>query len=123
LCELDSRPRLYFSLLASSLLAVLLYFQISGSGLTIAWGVEGIALLAAGFPLRDRVLRLSGIALLMFCILKLFLFDLRHLETLPRILSFMVLGLILVAVSWVYTRFRDVLMAQVLDLPRKGEGQ
>ena len=122
LCDLDGRPRLYFSLLASSLLAVLLYFQISGSHLTIAWGVEGIALLAAGFPLRDRVLRLSGIALLMFCILKLFFFDLRHLETLPRILSFMVLGLILVAVSWVYTRFRDVLMGQVLDLPHKGGG-
>ena len=122
LCDLDSRPRLYFSVLASSLLAVLLYFQISGSHLTIAWGVEGIALLAAGFPLRDRVLRLSGIALLMFCILKLFFFDLRHLETLPRILSFMVLGLILVAVSWVYTRFRDVLMGQVLDLPHKAGG-
>jgi len=33
--------------------------------------------------------------------------DLRHLETLPRILSFFVLGLLLVGVSWIYTRFRD----------------
>jgi uncharacterized membrane protein len=32
---------------------------------------------------------------------------LRNLETLPRIVSFIVLGLLLVAVSWVYTRFRD----------------
>jgi hypothetical protein len=110
LSGLDGRPRLYYSLLASSLLAVLLYDQVSGSLLTVAWGVEAIALLAAGFPLRDRVLRLSGMALLMSCILKLFLWDLRHLETLPRILSFMVLGLILVAVSWVYTRFKEVLL-------------
>jgi uncharacterized membrane protein len=63
--------------------------------------------LASGFPLRDRVLRLSGLALLLACILKLFVWDLRHLETLPRILSFLVLGLFLVAVSWIYTRFRE----------------
>ena len=29
------------------------------------------------------------------------------LETINRILSFIVLGLILVGVSWMYTRFRD----------------
>jgi uncharacterized membrane protein len=69
--------------------------------------MEGVALLASGFPLRDRVLRLSGLALLLACILKLFVWDLRHLETLPRILSFLVLGLLLVAVSWIYTRFRE----------------
>jgi hypothetical protein len=101
------RPRLYYSLLATTLLAALLYYQVSGSLRTVAWGVEGVALLVSGFPLRDRVLRLSGLALLLACILKLFVWDLRHLETLPRILSFLVLGLLLVAVSWIYTRFRD----------------
>jgi hypothetical protein len=102
-----SRSRAYFSLLASTLLAMLLYFQVSGSLLTVAWGIQGMALLAAGFPLRDRLLRLSGMAMLAACMLKLFGWDLRHLETLPRIISFLVLGLILVGVSWIYTRFRD----------------
>ncbi len=102
-----SRPRIYFSLLASVLAAALLYYRVSGSLLTVAWGMEGVALLSSGFPLRDRVPRLSGLALLVFCILKLFVWDLRHLETLPRILSFLVLGMILVAVSWIYTRFRE----------------
>jgi hypothetical protein len=101
------RPRLYYSLLATTLLAALLYYRVSGSLRTVAWGMEGVALLASGFPLRDRVLRLSGLALLLACILKLFVWDLRHLETLPRILSFLVLGLFLVAVSWIYTRFRE----------------
>jgi len=40
-------------------------------------------------------------------VLKLFLYDLRELETIQRIFSFIVLGLILVGVSWMYTRFRD----------------
>jgi uncharacterized membrane protein len=92
---------------ASALLALLLYRQVSGSVLTVAWGAQGVLLLAAGFPLRDRMLRLCGIALLLVCILKLFLYDLSYLDTLPRIFSFIVLGLLLVGVSWIYTRFRE----------------
>jgi uncharacterized membrane protein len=81
------------------------------SYLTVACGAQGVALLLAGFPLRERVLRLQGLALLLLCILKLFIYDLRNLETLYRILSFITLGLILLGVSWVYTRFRDRLKA------------
>lgn len=105
--RIERHARLFFSMLASVLLAVLLFYEVSGSVLTVAWGAEGIALLAAGFPLNDRVFRLSGLTLFLVCVLKLFLYDLRHLETLYRILSFIVLGLMLVSVSWVYTRFRD----------------
>jgi uncharacterized membrane protein len=103
----DGYRRLYFSLLATTLLTLLLYYRISGSLLTMACGIQGVILLASGFPLRDRVLRISGLALLLACILKLFVWDLRHLETLPRIFSFIVLGVILLAVSWIYTRFRE----------------
>jgi uncharacterized membrane protein len=87
--------------------AALVSRQVSGSMLTVAWGILGLALLGFGFPLRDRILRISGLALLLACILKLFSWDLRHLETVPRIFSFIALGLILVGVSWVYTRFRE----------------
>jgi uncharacterized membrane protein len=105
--ELGSLHRMYDSLLATLLLGALIHHEVTGSVLTVAWGVEAVALLAAGFALRDRVLRLSGLALFLICTLKLFFWDLRNLETLPRIVSFIVLGLLLVAVSWVYTRFRD----------------
>ena len=99
--------RLFYSLVGTVLLGALIFHEVSGSILTVAWGAEAIALLAAGFALRDRVLRLSGLALFLVCTLKLFFWDLRNLETLPRIMSFIVLGLLLVGVSWVYTRFRD----------------
>jgi len=107
LAERGSQVRLCYSLFATALTTLLLYYQVSGSMRTVAWGIEGLALLASGFPLRDRVLRVSGLVLLLACILKLFLWDLRHLETLPRIFSFILLGLFLVGVSWVYTRFRE----------------
>ena len=104
---LERYARAFYSLLASLLLAILLFYEVSGGTLTMAWAVEALALLGAGFPLRDRVQRLSGLALFLICVLKLFLYDLRELETVNRILSFIVLGLILVGVSWMYTRFRD----------------
>jgi hypothetical protein len=107
--EQPSRRRLYFSLLATTLMTLLLYYRISGSLLTVTCGIEGMILLATGFPLRDRVLRISGLVLLLGCILKLFVWDLRHLETLPRIFSFIALGIILLGVSWTYTRFRELL--------------
>ena len=105
--EIGGLHRMYDSLLATLLLGALIFHEVTGSVLTVAWGVEALGLLAAGFALRDRVLRLSGLALFLICTLMLFFWDLRNLETLPRIVSFIVLGLLLVAVSWVYTRFRD----------------
>ena len=101
----SERP--FYALAAGALVTLLLWYEASGSVLTVAWGVEGLAVLGAGFVLRERLMRLSGLGLLLLCILKLFLWDLRHLDTLPRIFSFIVLGLILVGVSWIYTRFRE----------------
>jgi uncharacterized membrane protein len=75
--------------------------------LTVAWGIEGLILLGAGFALRDRLHRLQGLALLLVCSLKLFFYDLRNLDTPYRILSFIVLGIILLCVSWTYSRFRE----------------
>ena len=103
------KARTMFSVLATVLLTALLFYEVSGRLLTVAWGVEGIALLLTGFPVRERSLRLAGLALFFFCIGKLFLFDLRELETGYRILSFFVLGLLLLGASWVYTRFREQL--------------
>ncbi len=110
-----------FGTLASLVVAILLYREISGSHLTIAWGGQGLLLLIAGFPLRERILRISGLLLLLNCILKLFLYDLRNLDTLPRIFSFIVLGLILICVSWAYTRFRERLRQIVWTAGEPGD--
>ena len=100
------RAAVFYSVLGALVVAALLFGRVSGGLLTVSWGIEGIALLAAGFMARGRALRLEGLTLLLGCILKLFFYDLRNLETGYRILSFIVLGLILLSVSWIYTRFR-----------------
>jgi len=104
---LDRNARSFFSLLASALLALLLFYEISGGLLTVAWGLQAVGLLIAGFMIRERVLRLSGLGLFGVCIIKVFTHDLQRLEALPRILSFIVLGALLISMSFVYTRYRE----------------
>jgi hypothetical protein len=99
--------RVGLSVTATVLLTALVLNQIRPTLVTVAWGLEGAVLLAVGFPTRERVLRLSGLALLLLCVVKLFVLDLSELEALSRILSFVVLGLVLLGVSWTYTRFRE----------------
>ncbi len=97
-----------FSLAATFLLTSLLFHEVSGSLLALAWGLEGLSLLGVGVAARERALRLEGLGVLLLCILKLFIYDLRNLEIVPRItLTFIGLGVILLGVSWIYTRFRD----------------
>jgi hypothetical protein len=105
--ETFARP--LFSTLASALLSVGLYYEVSGKVLTMAWAVQGAVLLGAGFALRERHVRVTGLALLAACTAKLFFYDFSTLDTPYRIASFLVLGLLLIAGSWVYTRFRKQL--------------
>jgi hypothetical protein len=105
--RLDRIARLLFAAGASGLIAFLLFLEIEGKLLTVAWGLEGAALLVAGFPRRERILRLCGLALLLVCTGKLFAYDLSNLDTPHRIASFLVLGALMIAVSWIYSRFRS----------------
>ena len=99
--------RVAMLIVATVVLSALLKNDVGTRLATLAWGLQGAALLVVGFLARERVLRLSGLALLFLCILKLFAYDLQQLEALARILSFVVLGLVLLAVSWVYTRYHE----------------
>ncbi|MGM0600685.1 MAG: DUF2339 domain-containing protein [Candidatus Rifleibacteriota bacterium] len=95
------------SLAGSFSLAFLLYLQISGGYLTLAWAAMGISLLLAGFFIRDRALRLTGLSAAMICILKVFLYDARVLDAPLRILAFICLGGALLLISLAYTKFKD----------------
>ncbi len=62
-----------FALLATVLTTILVFYQASGSELTVAWGAEGAILLGAGFALREVLLGLPALSLLLGCILNLFI--------------------------------------------------
>jgi uncharacterized membrane protein len=99
--------RRYFSICGTALVTMLLFNEVQGRLLTVAFGIVGALLLMAGFLSGERILRLSGLIVFLLCIGKLFVYDVRELDTISRILSFIFLGIMLLAASWVYTRFRD----------------
>lgn len=76
--------------------------------LSAVWLVYSIALMAVGIWRRQREIRIASFALFGFTILKIFVYDLSFLDTLYRIFSFIGLGVILLAVSYVYQRYKEV---------------
>lgn len=93
--------------LATLLLFVLSFDRGGETRLTLDWGLAAIVLLTAGTMLRERTLRWCGLAGLFACVVRLALHDLAQLEAPARITAFVVLGLVLIGASWIYTRFRE----------------
>lgn len=72
--------------------------------LSVVWGLYGAGLLLVGRVRRARLLRLMALALLTLTTLKVFFLDLSALDRAYRIVSFIVLGAILLAVSYLYQK-------------------
>lgn len=71
---------------------------------TIAWLAFGVVLLAAGVLFNSQRARLASAVVIALTILKAFMVDMSELTGVYRALSFMVLGLVLVAIGWLYQR-------------------
>jgi uncharacterized membrane protein len=74
-------------------------------GISLVWTVCGVLLLVAGIVRQQQPVRLLALALCGMTALKVFLFDLGFLSTPFRILSFGGLGLALIGISWLYSRY------------------
>jgi hypothetical protein len=79
--------------------------------LSVVWLLYAVPLLVVGIWKRSRWLRFGALALFAVTILKVFLYDLSFLGGAYRSISFGGLGLILLAVSFLYQHFKAVLFA------------
>jgi uncharacterized membrane protein len=70
-----------------------------------AWLAYGAALMAAGIRLRARSVRLAALGVIAVVVAKVFLLDMAELGGLWRVLSFLGLGLSLIALGAVFRRF------------------
>jgi len=81
-------------------------------GFSVLWSVFAIGLMLVGVWKRRKVYRVSAISLLIITVLKVLAFDTAEVSTPYRILSCLVLGAILVAVSFLYYRFSERLFGK-----------
>lgn len=88
--------------------------------LSVVWTLYAIGLMVSGFIWKSKPLRLMSIVIFAGTILKVFVFDLSYLDTIYRIVSFIVLGGLLVAVSFLYQRYRNRILGATLPDDRKG---
>lgn len=73
--------------------------------LSIAWTLLATGIFAAGLFLRERAYRLAGFVILAVTVARVFVVDVWHLDTVYRIISFLLLGAVLMALGFVYNRF------------------
>jgi uncharacterized membrane protein len=80
--------------------------------LSVLWALYASILTGVGIFKRLRGARVMGILLLGATVLKVFLLDLSSLRTFYRIISFIVLGLLLLTVSYSYNRFKNFIFGE-----------
>ena len=80
--------------------------EIGQAWLSAFWAATGLGAVVWGMVRRSPNVRLGGLALLAVAIAKVWTYDLAELEELARALSFVALGLLLLAGAFAYQRFK-----------------
>jgi hypothetical protein len=78
-----------------------------GFYLTAGWSLLACAIFILGMLLRERIYRFSGLGLIAVALVKIVVLDVWGLELFYRIISFMVLGVVLLLIGFLYTRYQD----------------
>ena len=81
------------------------------TGLSIYWGVYGIAMVVIGFAARTAMSRYAGLGLLAATLLKVLLVDMGDVEYIYRVMSFIGVGLLFVLTSIAYAKLSPRLLA------------
>jgi len=84
--------------------------QARSAAISILWTIFSIVMIVFGFVKNQSILRKSAIGLFVFTMIKVFLWDMSNVSTPYRIISFLVLGVMLICASYLYHRFKDLIL-------------
>jgi uncharacterized membrane protein len=102
---LDAHPEQVFFFVALVLFTV--FLGVESPLVTVAWGAEAVAVFLIALWIGERSYRVSALVLLLVCIGRLFLVDMRHMAQRDRVITFIVLGALLLFVPILYSRNRE----------------
>lgn len=80
-------------------------------GLSILWGVYALMLIGVGIWKRKKHLRVGAILLFTITLVKLFFYDISHLDTVAKTIVFVSLGVLLLIISFLYNKYK-ILIAE-----------
>ncbi|MGD9589514.1 MAG: DUF2339 domain-containing protein [Pyrinomonadaceae bacterium] len=88
-------------------------------GLSIFWGAYALVLVVIGISFNKKELRIGAFGLLGLTLAKLFLYDIADLDTIPKTILFVTLGIILLVVSFLYNKYKTAIFG--IGTERLGE--
>ena len=106
---IDRHPDQVFFFVPVLLLTGLLAVEVPKGLVTLAWGLESVAVFLFALRVAERSFRLTGLGLLLLSVAKIIVIDVWGMNPRDRYLTFIVLGSALVLVSFLYTRYRETL--------------
>lgn len=76
-------------------------------GLSILWGVYSLWLIVFGIWKNKQYLRVGAIVLFGITLIKLFFYDISHLNTISKTIVFVSLGVLLLIISFLYNKYKN----------------
>jgi hypothetical protein len=84
-------------------------------GLSIVWACYAVLLVIQGIRYKERYLRIAAIVLAGVTMLKLVFFDLINTTMLTKTVVFIVLGILLLVMAYLYNRYKDIIEGEGID--------
>jgi hypothetical protein len=79
-------------------------------GLSILWGIYALWLISLGIWKQKKHLRIGAIVLFGLTLVKLFVYDISHLDTISKTIVFVSLGVLLLIISFLYNKFKNLIL-------------
>lgn len=102
---------------------IFLYWSFDKSVLTLLWVVQSLAVFILSLVTKQQQFRYVALTGLCFCVLRLIFYDLAQAGTLTKALVFLGVGVIMLAMNWLYTKYKGRFQEEEQSEPAPGINQ
>jgi len=107
--RLVARPEQLQFFVPIILLTVMLALKAEAGWITVSWGIEGALIILFAFSVKEPSFRWAGLGLLLLCVGRVTTIDYWRFDNARRAMTLIILALALIAVSFLYVKFREAL--------------
>lgn len=101
---------LYVTILANEKNIYTYHLQFMKAGLTIVWAIFSFVIIWLGMKYKYKTLRIISLSLFTVALIKLFLFDIQNISAGGKIAAFIMLGVLLLVISFMYQRLKKIII-------------